>query len=110
MFIERRVYTLLDLLADVGGLKQALVTLLGLFFSLLQFDSLEQTLVRKLYSVQTKVQMRLDNSIGDYAARVAFKDREGIHKVALQDKVRFYCRCWLRICKKPYKPSYEQRI
>ena len=41
IFIERRVYTLLDLLADVGGLKQALVTLLGLFFSLLQFDSLE---------------------------------------------------------------------
>jgi hypothetical protein len=104
------VYTVLDWLADVGGLKQALITLVGIFFSTLQFDSLEQTLVRKLYSVQGPAKMRLDNSITDKAAREAFKNRQTINKVSVGDKVKSCCRCWLKCCRRGNKPSYDQRI
>ena len=61
---------------QVGGMMAMLIRVIFFVFSLLQFDSLSQVLVRKLYFVQPKVPMGINQSkVSDQEAQAAFKAR-----------------------------------
>lgn len=47
--IQRSMYTCLDLLSEIGGFQVALVTLVSLMLKLLDRNSLEEHLIRKLF-------------------------------------------------------------
>ena len=50
--VQRSGYTILDVLADVGGLDGILVQFSSLVISILNFNTLESYLVSKLYKQQ----------------------------------------------------------
>ena len=52
--IDRETYNALDWLGDIGGLKTALVIILGLVYSLIQYHVFEDFLVSKLYRPNVK--------------------------------------------------------
>ena len=45
----RTIYTVLDLLSDVGGLGIALWCILAIFFTLVHYNSVENFLISQLY-------------------------------------------------------------
>ena len=52
--IDRETYNALDWLGDIGGLKTALVIILGLVYRLMQYRVFEDFLVSKLYRPHVK--------------------------------------------------------
>ena len=52
--IDREVYNLLDWLGDLGGLKEALMIVLGFMFGLFNYHAFEDYLVSQLYKSETK--------------------------------------------------------
>jgi len=54
---KRRVMTLLDWLSQVGGLMSMLVRIIYAIIIIFDFESLTKVLIRKLYFVQSEVQM-----------------------------------------------------
>lgn len=59
---KRRVMTFIDWLSQVGGLMAMLVRIIYFIIIILDFDSLSQVLVRKLYFVQSKVKMEINQT------------------------------------------------
>lgn len=53
-FTKRKVMTFVDWLSQVGGLLNILTKLIYVAIGILQFDSLTNVLVRRLYFVQPK--------------------------------------------------------
>ena len=47
--IDREAYNMLDWLGDIGGLKEAIVIVLGFIYGLLNYNKFENFLVSKLY-------------------------------------------------------------
>ena len=52
--IDRETYNTLDWLGDLGGLKEALVIILGLIIGAVNFNNFKDFLVSKLYKPTTK--------------------------------------------------------
>ena len=52
--IEREAYNLLDWLGDLGGLKEAIMIILGFIFGLFNYNKFENYLVKHLYRAETK--------------------------------------------------------
>ena len=47
--VDRETYNALDWLGDLGGLKEALLVLLGVVYSLMHYKDFEDFLISKLY-------------------------------------------------------------
>ena len=63
--IDREAYNLLDWLGDLGGLKEALIIILGFIFGLFNYHTFEDYLVSQLYRGETK-QDRMSEKDGFY--------------------------------------------
>ena len=64
--IDREAYNMLDWLGDLGGLKEALMIILGFIFGLFNYNSFENFLVSQLYRAETekdKFSRKDDNSM-----------------------------------------------
>jgi hypothetical protein len=48
--IERSNYTILDVLSDVGGLESVLASAIALFLSILNYNNLENSMIKQLFS------------------------------------------------------------
>ena len=53
-FIDRKVYSILDFLGDVGGLGQALFFMGSFFLAILQYNKLDSLLVNELFRIKAK--------------------------------------------------------
>ena len=49
---ERQVYTLFDMLADIGGLSSILVTFIKLLLAAWNYNSLDNLMVSRLFKIQ----------------------------------------------------------
>ena len=54
MTYERTLYTLFDLLSDVGGLSGILVTIFSVIISIWNYNSLENLLVSNLFNIKNE--------------------------------------------------------
>ena len=109
---KRGVMTFIDWLSQVGGLMAMLVRIIYVVITTLNFDSLSQVLVRKLYFVQSKIKMEINQTkVSDEEAHQAFKSRQRVSKVMFVPKLKaYFSGLRLLFCKRRYKPTHEQRI
>jgi hypothetical protein len=70
---------------------------------------LSQVLVRKLYFVQDKIPMEINQQkVEKNDAQRAFKSRRGLKKVEFSTKMRaYFAPIRFLCCKKRYKPTHE---
>ena len=52
--IDREAYNLLDWLGDIGGLKEAMMIILGFIFAVFNYHTFEDYMVSNLYRSETK--------------------------------------------------------
>ncbi len=78
--IDREAYNLLDWLGDIGGLKEAIMIILGFVFGIFNYHTFEDYLVSHLYRAESKrdrisgVGMKID----DQSEELYYKKHEGI--------------------------------
>lgn len=86
-----------------------LTTLVLLIFTILNFDSLQNVLVRRLYYVQPKSKMEINQKVvSEEDAREAFKSRQPIERVPFIQKFKsYFAKIKLILCKKRHKPTHE---
>ena len=51
--VERKIYTVLDLLSDIGGIQGLVTSFLAIIITLLNADSFEEHLIGQLYTYKT---------------------------------------------------------
>ena len=49
---ERKVYTVFDMLSDVGGLNGIFITIFGIITSLWQFNAFDNYMVSRLFKIK----------------------------------------------------------
>ena len=78
--VEREVYNLLDWLGDLGGLKEAVMIILGFIFGLFNYHTFADYLVSQLYRSETirdRTRTRLFEESGDIAEDLYLQKHEG---------------------------------
>lgn len=109
---KRSVMTIIDWFTQLGAFMALLLFFAETTFSWLEFDSLSNLLIRKLYFVQDKNQLAYGQKTAtDEQAIEAFKSRRRVQEVTFLPKLKkyFHKNMW-RLCKVRYKPTYNQRI
>ena len=112
--IERSIYTILDVLSDVGGLKVMIVAIFAFIKSIINYNGLDSTIIEQLYTFPDEQDAKVtgghqqNNDTSETATHVTYKTSMlGNFADYILDMLPGFC----RFCKKTRRQrQYEAAI